>query len=69
MNAFIRIVRNKRADEVKAGDTIEGRDGVYRAVKVVKSKANPNGSRCIVIGYASRRTTDAYDAYEMVKTQ
>lgn len=68
MSPFISVVRNKRADQVRAGETAQGRDGVWRTVQTVKPKTNPNGSTCIIIGFSNGRT-DAFDAYETVKTK
>ena len=67
MNSFVSVIRNKRADEIRVGNTAQGRDGVWRTVKVVKSKAKAVGT-CIMIGFAGGRT-DSFDSYEMIKTK
>jgi len=68
MNAFISIVRNVAANELKKGMTAQGRDGVMRTVKVIKTQDKLNGAKSYTIGFAGGRT-DSFDAYEMVKTQ
>lgn len=68
MSAFLNIVRNVAANELKKGMTAQGRDGVMRTVKVVKASPKANGANAYVVGFAGGRV-DSFDAYEMVKTQ
>ena len=66
MNAFISIVRNVAANELKKGMTAQGRDGVMRSVKVIKARPKANGA--YVVSFVGGRV-DSFDAYELVKTQ
>lgn len=68
MNAFINIVRNVAANELKKGMTAQGRDGVMRTVKVIKTQDKQNGAKSYTIGFVGGRV-DSFDAYELVKTQ
>ena len=68
MSAFLNIVRNVAANELKKGMTAQGRDGVMRTVKVVKARPKANGANAYVVSFAGGRT-DSFDAYELVKTQ
>jgi hypothetical protein len=68
MNAFISIVRNVAANELKKGMTAQGRDGVMRSVKVIKASPKANGANAYVVSFVGGRV-DSFDAYELVKTQ
>ena len=68
MNAFISIVSKKCANALKAGDMAEGRDGVYRTVKLVKPRPKANGANAYVVSFAGGRI-DSFDADEIIKTK
>lgn len=67
MSAFLSIVRNVQASELKKGMLAQGRDGVMRTVKVIKSSPKANGAKSYTISFAGGRV-DSFDAYEIVKT-
>lgn len=68
MSAFLSVIRKKQANEVRVGDTAEGRDGVMRTVKVVKTSPKANGANAYVISFAGGRV-DSFDADEIIKTK